>query len=130
MSPRSSPADRHIAARRLEKARGFLLVAEAALGDHDDAAASNAALAAVAASDAICAAALGRRAAGEDHREAGRLLHQVAGSGPEAARLLQRALAVKNKAQYQAEPVAHTEALRSVRSSRRLVEIAERALDR
>ena len=90
VSPRNSPSDRQDAAKRLEKARGFLLVAETALGDHDDAAASNAALAAIAAGDAICGAALGRRAVGEDHREAGRLLNQVAGRGPEAARLLQQ----------------------------------------
>ena len=128
MTARSTPSDRHDATRRLHKARGFLVVAEAALGDENDAAASNAALAAIAASDAICGATLGRRAAGEDHREAGRLLRQVAPVGADAAKALQRALAVKNKAQYQAEPVRHDEALRSVRAARQLLQIAERIL--
>lgn len=128
MTARTTPSDRHDATRRLRKAREFLEVAQLALGDLHDAAASNAVLAAIAASDAICGAALGRRARGEDHEQAASLLREVADVGDEAAKLLRRALRVKHKSQYQAEPVTADEARRTYRSAARLVEIAERLL--
>ncbi len=63
-------------------------------------AASNAVLAGIAASDALCGYAMGRRAAGQDHRDAVKLLAQVRPDGPALSRKLSRLVTDKTQLQY------------------------------
>ena len=63
-------------------------------------AAANAVQAAIAASDALCGRAHGRHAAGDDHREAVRLLRAVPDSGDRLSKRLQRLLASKTEFTY------------------------------
>jgi hypothetical protein len=74
-SPRTQPCSAAQGRTRLEHARKFLDVAELVAGEsgeedleYSSAAAALAVLAGIAASDAACCAALGRRARGQDHR--------------------------------------------------------------
>jgi hypothetical protein len=76
------------------------LVAEENDGSYAGTAVSLAVLAGIAASDAACCRALGRRSRGDDRREAAALLAQVEPGGSEAANALTRLLSVKNDAQY------------------------------
>ena len=85
---------------------------------------SNAVLAGIAASDAICCLALGERAAGEDHNDAVSLLQSAPRVGPDAASYLVVLLGIKNKAQYLATDPNMSEAKRSIRSMRSLLDIA------
>lgn len=90
---------------RLDHARRFLDVARLAGDEPEDpeytsASASLAVLAGIAASDAACCQALGRRSRGHDHREATYLLAQIEPGGQQAATALRRLLNVKDEAQY------------------------------
>jgi hypothetical protein len=118
------------AASRLAQARGFLDAAELYEGEEPNVAASNAVLAAIAASDAACCAALGYHAVGESHDEAVDLLRSVVPGGPEAATALRRALAVKTKAQYGLGSVSGRDRDTALRQARKLIEIAEKVLAR
>jgi hypothetical protein len=110
MSPRgtgrTSPCNQHQAQVRFGHAVKYREVAElvATEGDDDAASASVAAglavLAGIAAADAACCAALGRRARGQDHRQAAALLTDVRPGGSEAARHLERLLNFKDAAHY------------------------------
>lgn len=90
MSPRERPGDRALAAARAAVAREYQQLAElVATEDRQfahNAAAGNAVLAAIAASDAICCLKLGRYHAGEDHRAATKLLEQVRPDGQQLAK--------------------------------------------
>lgn len=83
---RTQQCTREHARTRLAHAQKFLDVAELAAeerdsGTYSSAAAALAVLAGIAASDAACCAALGRRARGHDHREATDLLEHVEPGG-------------------------------------------------
>jgi hypothetical protein len=69
-------------------------------------ASSNAVLAGIAASDAICGLLLGERAAGDDHRQAVDLLAQAIRPSSKAANSLRRLLTQKTPLQYGVEVVA------------------------
>ncbi|MGN6203243.1 MAG: hypothetical protein ACTHNY_12695 [Solirubrobacterales bacterium] len=93
------------ARKRLEHARKFLEVAELIAGEGDDveyasAAAALAVLAGIAAADAACCAALGRRSRGQNHLQAIDLVEQIAPDGARAAKALRRLLSLKDEAQY------------------------------
>ncbi|PZF83611.1 hypothetical protein [Jiangella anatolica] len=126
-----SPAE---ATTRLVHARAFLEVADL-VGEQDDelatpnVAASLAVLAGIAASDAVCCAALGRRSRGQDHRQAADLLGQVAGIGEAMARDLRRLLSVKDDAHYGVLTVSHQRVTAALRQARHLVEAAEELLE-
>ncbi|HMJ03068.1 MAG TPA: hypothetical protein VK506_09000 [Conexibacter sp.] len=93
---------------RLEHARKFLEVATLVAhetGDTGDleyasVSATLAVMSGIAASDAACCKALGRRARGQDHREAETLLAAIEPGGRQAAGSLQRLLGLKDEAQY------------------------------
>lgn len=84
---------------RLVHARAFAdtanLVLEVDDDGSDNVAASLAILAGIAASDAACCAIPGRRARGQDHREAVALLTGVAGAGSAMAKDVARLLDIK-----------------------------------
>jgi hypothetical protein len=133
-SQRCSEAD---AQRRLRHSRQFLEVAEVAAGDqredgsleYGNAAATLAVLAGIAAADAACCKALGRRSRTDDHDQAATLLAQVVG-GDRAAKELRMLIALKNDAQYGFYSVGASELTGALRKARKLVEFAEATLGR
>ena len=115
---------------RLDQARAFLDVAKL-VGDQDDdlatpnVAASLAVLAGIAASDAVCCVALGRRPRSQDHRQAIDLLRQIAGVGGAMARDLGRLLAIKDDAHYGVLHVSGQRVTAAIRQAGRVVNTAE-----
>jgi hypothetical protein len=139
MSPRGaghtqqcSEAD---ARTRLSHARKFLDVAELVAGEGQDIdyaspAAALAVLAGIAASDAACCKALGRRSRGQDHREAATLLDQVAPGGAQAASSLRRLLQLKDEAHYGLFDVGGQDLKAALRQARSLVKFATETMQR
>ena len=122
------------AQKRLADACIFLELAETV---HDASApqslgvsAANAALAGIAAADAACCRALGERSRGEDHRDAAKLVAQVAPGGNDAAKALGRLLAIKNDAEYGLTTVSRANRELAIRQARKLVEFAEAVVNR
>ena len=117
---------------RLDQARHFLEVAEVVHDDELDAslsvAASLAILAGIAAADAACCVSLGRRARGQDHRDAERIVADVPGVGADMAKALRRLLNLKDDAHYGMLYVSHANTTVALRSGRRLLELAERVV--
>jgi glutamine amidotransferase-like uncharacterized protein len=107
----------------LDDARAFLLTAEAA--DNADVVASNAILAAIAASDVLCCLALGERPNSGNHVEASELLERVE---TKHAQTLRRCLALKSKAAYSSQSVSTGDAGSTVRWAVALVDAAEAAM--
>jgi len=140
MSPRgtgrTSPCNRHEAQVRFGHAVKYREVAElVALEGEEDAASANVAgglavLAGIAAADAACCAALGRRARGQDHRQAVALLTDVQPGGSAAARHLERLLNVKDAAHYGVVNLTSAELRRALRSAERLADFAKELLAR
>ncbi|MBB4662070.1 hypothetical protein [Conexibacter arvalis] len=91
-------------------------------------AASLAVLAGIAASDAACCAALGRRSRGQDHRDAEALLGEVVPGGDVAAKRLRRLLNLKDAAQYGFIHVSGAELRAVLRQAEALVDFARRVL--
>jgi hypothetical protein len=91
-------------------------------------AASLAVLSGIAAADAACCAALGRRVRGQDHREAIDLLGQVAPEGTAMARDLGRLLNIKDDAHYGLLHVSSQRATAALRQARRLVDNAGKSM--
>lgn len=120
---------------RLAHARKFLEVAEMTAGETGDAeyasaAATLAVLAGIAASDAACCAALGRRSRGEDHRQATGLVEQVAPGGARAANALRRLLNLKDDAQYGFFDVGGQDLRSALRQAKVLVDFATKVVQR
>ncbi len=88
------------------------------------AAASSAVLAGINAKDAICLRTTGRTGKSDDHRSA---VPELAATGP-AGRALEstfrRLLGLKTTAQYQAAPIARTDAAKAVEWATRMVDAA------
>lgn len=108
---------------RLVKARQFLQVAEDARELAEDEEVSDAAVtlyihAGIAAADAICAAALGKHAKGQDHQQAVLLLSTV---DKEASKLLGTLLSMKTRAGYGHDPIGRQELVRAQRAAHSLV---------
>lgn len=125
-SGRTVRTDRAVRAGRLTKARQFLQVADDARalaepGEVQDAAVTLYVHAGIAAADAICAAALGEHAQGQDHRHAVALLATVDQS---AASQLSTLLGMKTRAGYGHDPMTETAVTRAARAARALVERA------
>ena len=118
------------ALRRLSAARKFLEAAELYVADEDPdgrrVAVSNAVLAGIAASDAVCCARLGRHAVGDDHRAAVELVGSIGPEGRQVAKALTSLLSVKHKAQYQTAAVGKADATAAVRRAQTLIATAER----
>jgi len=94
------------------------------------AATSCAVLAGIAATDAACCRALGVASRSENHADAVALLRQVEPGGGEAARQLDRLLAMKTESQYGFTPISHAKVTAAVRRAQALVDFAERTLQR
>jgi hypothetical protein len=114
---------------RLEHASKFLEVAELVAGevgdgDYASASAALAVLAGIAASDAACCKALGRRARGQDHREAAQLVEQILPDGTEAAKALRRILDLKDEAHYGFFDVGGQHLRAALRQAQMLVDFA------
>jgi hypothetical protein len=123
------------ARNRLRHARKFADVAELTASQGDDieyasVAASLAVLAGIAAADAACCKALGRRARGQDHREAAALLATVEPGGKEAAASLGRLLSLKDEAQYGLLDIGGNDLKTALRQASGLVEFAETIVTR
>jgi hypothetical protein len=132
VSPRQQSGGVSHATARFGIAREYLLLATLEAEEDrafaHNAAAGNAVLAAVAASDAICCMHRGLYHRGDDHRGAVELLRSAGPNGPELAKDLARALAVKDQVHYSGDPLSATELRTVLRSTSRLLEEAERLL--
>lgn len=118
---------------RLRDARAQLDLAELAgtsTPEERKAAVSCAVIAGIAAADAACCKALGERSRSQDHRDAVALVHQVAPRGPDAAKQLERLLALKDQAQYGLGDISRQRLLGALRQCQALVAFAEDVLGR
>jgi len=98
--------------------------------EYSSTAAALAVLAGIAASDAACCAALGRRSRGQDHRQAAGLVEQVEPGGGQAAKALRRLLSLKDEAHYGLFDVSGQDLQAALRQAKALVEFAARAIQR
>jgi hypothetical protein len=139
VSPRSSGRTQRCtegdATLRLRNAKKFIEVAELVGGESDDIeyasqAASLAVLAGIAAADAACCKALGRRSRAQDHRAASTLLEGVSPGGKQAAQSLNRLLNLKDEAQYGLLDVSGRDLKSAIRQATTLVAFAEEVLRR
>ena len=80
--------------------------------------------AAINASDAVCGARLGKRAAGEDHDQVLTLLKQAGPDGASVEKELRRLLPLKTKAEYEPDDIAAGVAKKAVERSERCVTVA------
>ena len=134
MSPRreqrTATCGRAEAVVRLDQARKFYEVAELVEGEAEtvpssaSVAAALAVLAGIAAADAACCAALGRRSRAQDHKAAADLVRQVEPGGDEAARDLNRLLDLKDSAHYGVIPISGTNLKTALRTASAVVEFA------
>ncbi|MCP3912014.1 MAG: DNA-binding protein [Actinomycetia bacterium] len=81
--------------------------------------------AAINASDAVCGARLGKRAAGEDHDQVLTLLKQAGPDGAAVEKDLRRLLPLKTKAEYEPDDIAAGVATKAVERSQRCVAVAQ-----
>jgi hypothetical protein len=139
MSPRGAsrtqPCSEGDATTCLRNARKFIEVAELVAGEGDDIeyssqAAALAVLAGIAASDAACCKALGRRSRGPDHRGASNLVERVSPGGKQAAKSLNRLLSLKDQAHYGLFDVGGGDLKSALRQANGLIEFAEETLRR
>ena len=135
MSPartgRTQPCSEEQAQTRLEHARKLQEVAELTAAETDpDYTSVAAALAVIAASDAACCKALGRRSRGQDHHAAEDLVRQIEPGGKDAANALRRLINMKDEAHYGLHDVSGRDLQAAVRQSKALVRFAERILRR
>jgi hypothetical protein len=122
---------------RLGKARKFFEVADLVkdVADEGDAESTSVSaalfvLAGIAAADAACCHALGRRSRAQDHHEAEALVAQIVPDGPHAAAALRRLLDLKDEAHYGFYAVG-AGSLRSARRQAKLVvDFADAAMRR
>jgi len=132
---RTQPCSVAQARTRLGHARKFLDVAELVAGEGEDVdysspAAALAVLAGIAASDAACCKALGRRSRGQDHRQAEALVEQIVPGGKQAANSLRRLLNLKDEAHYGLFDVGGQDLQAALRQAQALVTFADRVLQR
>lgn len=119
---------------RLAHARKFLEVAQlVASEDYEESLSVSAALAVlagIAASDASCCKALGRRARGDDHRDAASLLAEVHPGGDRAAKALIALIDLKDTAHYGLIHITRRQLTVALRRAASLVDFAEDVLRR
>lgn len=122
------------AQRRINHARKFQEVAQLTASETDtdyvSASAALAVLAGIAASDAACCKALGRRSRGQDHHEAEDLLRQIEPGGKAAATKLRRLIQLKDEAHYGFFDVSGQDLQVAVRQAKALIGFAEKVLSR
>jgi hypothetical protein len=139
MSPRRSARTQRCSSAdgvtRLRHARKFhevavLVASEGSEIEYASPAAALAVLAGVAAGDAACCHALGRRSRGQDHRAAVNLLEQVEPGGRQAAKSLGRLLSVKDDAHYGLSDVGGQALKSALRHASDLIAFADGILRR
>lgn len=122
------------ARQRLARAKAFLEVAKMTAEESDPdleygtAAASIAVLAGIAAADAACCQALGRRSRSDSHHDAERLLAEIVPGGGKAASELRKLISLKDTAHYGFISMSAAELKRSLRQADRLVLFAEKVV--
>lgn len=125
---RTSECTKHDVRNRLVQAGASLDAARLELDTNEpgwlNVAASNAVLAGIAAADAACCHALGKRPNGQNHNEAVHLLETVPHNGPTMAKLLTRLLSAKSLSQYGLEFMTRPQTERLVKAASDLVEQA------
>lgn len=133
---RTEPGGRAEAVIRLAQARKFREVADLVRGAEADipssasVAASLAVLAGIAASDAACFAALGRRSRSQNHRDASTLLSQIEPDGKKAAQAFARLIDLEDTAHYGIITVGPEKLRVAIRDADTLVTFAEQTLSR
>ena len=119
---------------KLVRAHTFLETADLLDGEPDpdfgSVRAALAVLAGIAASDAACCKALGRRSRSNDHHDAESLLQEITGGGAEAANSLRRLINEKDDAHYGFFNVSQADLKSTMRQAQALVDFAERVLRR
>lgn len=131
MSParRQQTCGRPEARTRLAHAKKFLEVAQLVAGEHVEeshsVAAALAVLAGIAASDAACCAALGRRSRSQNHHDAEALLTDIAPDGRQAADRLRGLITIKDTAHYGLIHVSHQKLTSALRQAGQLVDWAD-----
>lgn len=119
------------ARQRLAQARSYLDVASLTADENDPTleyagvAASVAILAGIAAADAACCQALGRRSRSDDHHEAEALLAQITPGGKRAAGQLHQLIDIKDTAHYGFISVTTSQLKRALRQAQHLIDFAE-----
>lgn len=118
--------------QRLAQARSYMDVARLTADERDPnleyaaVAASVAILAGIAAADAACCHALGRRSRSENHHDAETLLAEITPGGKEAAKHLRQLIDIKDTAHYGFITITAAQLKRALRQAQHLVEFAER----
>jgi hypothetical protein len=131
---RSQPCGSPQARQRLAQAKSYLDVAELTADESDPSleyggvAAAIAVLAGIAAADAACCQALGRRSRSDNHHDAESLLEGITPGGKRAAGQLRKLIDMKDAAHYGFVSVNAAELKRSLRQAHQLVEFAESIL--
>jgi hypothetical protein len=119
---------------RLAHARKFLEVAELVAGEDvvesRSVSAALAVLAGIAAADAACCAALGRRSRSQNHHDAEDLLAQIVPDGQAAANKLRSLVTLKDTAHYGLIDVSAQKLTAALRQAHQLVEWAQRVVRR
>ena len=131
---RTRACDEADARTRISLAWKFIEVAGLVEGESDpdfwSVAASLAVLAGIAAADAACCKALGRRSRGENHHDAEALVEGIVPSGREAAVALRRLIDLKDKAQYGIIHVSRGDLKTAMKQATRVLDFAEGVLRR
>jgi len=120
---------------RLAHAQKSLEVAELVATEKDvpesaSVSAAVAVLAGIAASDAACCKALGRRSRSQDHRDAAALLRQIEPGGETAAKTLIRLIDLKDTAHYGLIHVSRQKLTAVLRQAESLIEFADETMRR
>lgn len=125
---RTQPCGPAQARTRLAQARKFLQVAELVASEDLESSlsvsASLAVLAGIAASDAACCRALGRRSRSDDHRDAAALLREIYPDGPRMAKALLALIDLKDAAHYGLTHITRRQLAAALRRASSLVELA------
>jgi hypothetical protein len=132
---RTQACGRREARTRQAHARKFLEVADLAATEQDVDGSANVAgalavLAGIAATDAACCAALGRRSRSQDHHDAETLVKDVDPDGPGAAKTLRRLLSLKDKSQYGLTDISGEDVRAALRHARHLVDFGDEVIRR
>lgn len=132
---RTQPCSPRDARTRHAHARKFFEVAELVAGEQSipesaNVSAALAVLSGIAAADAACCKALGRRHRGPNHRDAQGLVEQITPGGADAAKSLARLLDLKDEAHYGLLGVGGRSLRAALRQASALVEFADDVLRR
>lgn len=118
--------------QRLAQARSYMDVARLTADEKDPnlkyaaVAASVAILAGIAAADAACCHALGRRSRSDNHHDAEALLAEITPGGKDAAKHLRQLIGIKDTAHYGFISITPAQLKRALRQAQQLVDFAER----